>query len=82
MAVNFADLPVQCPILSVRRIIRIRNDIVFTEAGGYIQHRTSRRKIDFVDREGVYFIKMKILGGVNPADDAVSRSTPFAGQGR
>ena len=82
MAVMFADLPVQCPILSVRCIIRKGNDIVFTEDGGYIQHRTSRRKIDLVEREGVYFIKMKILDGVNSPDDAINKSTPFAGQGR
>ena len=56
----------QCTIPRVRRIIRKGNAIVFIEDGGYIQHRTSRRKIDFVEREGVYFIKMKILGGVNP----------------
>ena len=62
MAVKFADLPVQCPILNVRRIIRKGYDIVFTEDGEHIQHRTSRRKIDFVEREGVYFINMKILG--------------------
>ena len=61
----------QCPILSVRRIIRNGNDIVFTEDGGYIQHRPSRRRVDFVERECVYFIQMKMLGGVSP-DDTVN----------
>ena len=56
MIAKCADLPVQCPILSVRRIIRKDNDSVFTEDSGYIQHRSSRRKIDFVVREGVYSI--------------------------
>ena len=74
MAVKFADLPVQCPILSVRRMIRKGNDIVFTEEGRYIPHRTSRRRIDFVEGEGVYFIKMKILGGVSPPDDTVNKN--------
>ena len=43
MPIKFSELPVQCPILSVRRIVRKGNDIVFTEDGGYIQHRTSGR---------------------------------------
>ena len=59
MAVKFADLPVQCPILNVRHIIRKGNDSVFTENGGYFQHRTSKRSIDVVEREIVSFIKMK-----------------------
>ena len=56
MNAKFADLSIQCPIPSVRRIIRKGNDIDFTEDGGFIQHRTSRRKIDFVEQEGAYFI--------------------------
>ena len=83
MAVKFADLPVQCPILSVRRMIR-KGNTVFTGDGGYIQHRTARRRVDLVEREGMYFIKMKILGGVNPPDDTVSKkqTSPFARQER
>ena len=35
MAVQFANLPVQCPILNVRRIIRKGNEIIVTEDGEY-----------------------------------------------
>ena len=82
MAVTFADLPVRCPIPSVLRMIKKGNDIVFTEDGGYLKHRTSRRKIDSVEREDVYVTQMKILGGVNPPVGAVCKSTPVAKQGR
>ena len=50
------------PLLGVKRIVRKGNDIVFTENGGYIQHRTYGRCIDFIGREGVYFVRMKITG--------------------
>ena len=69
-----ADSPFQRAVLSVRRIIRKGIDSVFTEDGGWIENRTSRRKIDSVERKGAYFIKMKILSGVNPPDDAVGKS--------
>ena len=64
MKIKVSDLTVRCPILSARRIVKKGNDIVFNYGAGYILHRHSRRRIDFVEREGVYFIKMKILGGV------------------
>ena len=50
MNIKVSDLPVSCPILSVRRIAEEGNDIVC--------------RID-VEREGVYFIKMKIMGAVS-----------------
>ena len=56
-------------------MIRKGNDIVFNEDSGYIQHRSARRKTDFVEREGVYFANMKMLGGVNPSD-TVSKCDP------
>ena len=66
--VKFSDLPVQCPILSVRRIVKQGNVVVFQEQGGYILHKKSGRRINFIEREGVYFVKMKLP--TNP-DDAM-----------
>jgi hypothetical protein len=65
MNIKLSDLPVSCPILSVRRIVKKGNDVVFNDGGGYILHRQSKRRIEFVEREGVYFIRMKITGAVN-----------------
>ena len=58
--VTFADLPVSCPILSVRRIVRRGNKVVFEDEGGYILEKATGKKMYFIEREGVYFIKMKI----------------------
>ena len=66
MSIVFADLPVQCPILSVRRIIKKGNGVVFNDAGGFIEHTVTRRRIDFIEREGVYCIKMNIVGSPSP----------------
>ena len=60
MNIKLPDLPVTCPILSVRRIVNVIND-----GGGCIIHRQSQRRIDFVEREAVYFIKMKTMGAVS-----------------
>ena len=65
MNIQFSDLPVSCPILSVRRTVKKGKAIVFNDGGGYILHRQSKRRIEFVEREGVYFIKMKITGAVS-----------------
>ena len=34
MKIKFSNLPVNCPILSVRRIIKKGNDIGFNDTGG------------------------------------------------
>ena len=77
MPIKFSELPVQCPILSVRRIARKGNDIVFTEDVGYIEHRTSGRRIVFTEREGVYFVRMRITGPDSSDQDPAG----FARQG-
>ena len=66
MTITFADLPVQCPILSVRRIIKKGNRVIFNDGGGYIEHTVTRRRIDFIEREGVYFIKMNLVSSPSP----------------
>ena len=66
MSITFADLPVQCPILSVRRIIKKGNRVIFNDGGGYIEHTVTRRRIDFIEREGVYFIKMNLVSSPSP----------------
>ena len=75
MKIKSSNLPVNCPILSVRRIIKKGNDVGFNDTGGFIRNRTTGRMISFVERKGVYFVNMKILGAVvdEPADQKFGR---------
>ena len=41
------------------------NGIVFNDGRAYILHRQSKRRIDFVEREGACFIQTKIIGAVS-----------------
>ena len=58
--IEFDDLPVECPIISVRKIVRKGNRVVFQENGGYIMNKTSQKKLHFVEKQGVYFIKLDV----------------------
>ena len=64
--IEFDDLPVECPIISVRKIVRKGNRVVFQENGGYIVNTTSKKKLHFVEKQGVYFIKLDV---VPPTED-------------
>ena len=72
--IKFSNLPVQCPILNVRRIVKQGNIVVFQEQGGYILHKKTGRQINFIEREGVYFVKMK-LPGLNDDTEAMQVDT-------
>ena len=61
------DLDVDVPILSVRRIVRRGNLVKFRRGGGYIQNARTGRKLPFIERQGVYFIKVKVKNP-SPAD--------------
>ena len=51
--------------------------MILNEHGGYILHKESGRQIPFVEREGVYFIKMKILGAkVENSEPGFGRQGP------
>ena len=65
LAVAFRDMEVEMPILSVRKMVRRRNDVKFTDEGGTITHRESGRQLRFFEHEGVYFLKLKIRGPDN-----------------
>ena len=59
--INFDDLPVECPIISVRMIVHKGNRVVFEEKGGYIMNMISKKKLYFVEKHGVYFIKVDVI---------------------
>ena len=58
--IEFDDLPVECPIISVRKIVHKGNRVVFQEKGGYILNVVTRKKLHFIEKHGVYFIKIMI----------------------
>ena len=57
-----SDLKLDMPILSVRRHIHRGYRCRIREGGGYFRNTKTRAKARFVEREGVYFIRMKVLG--------------------
>ena len=65
----FDDLPVECPIISVRKMVRRGNQVVFQEKGGYIVNEATWRRLTFTEKHGVYFIEMF----VHPPDEDFHR---------
>ena len=60
--INFKDMEVELPILSVRKMVKRGNDVRFVPDGGTITHRDTGRSITFHEHEGVYFLKLKVAG--------------------
>jgi hypothetical protein len=80
VTVKLSELPVQMPILSVRKIVKKGNKVVFQDHGGYIVNNNTGRKINFVDRDGVYSVRMKLPE--NPAQSIESNKSGFSRPGR
>ena len=51
----FEDLPVECPIVSVRKVVKKGNIVKFKDNGGYIMNIATKKKLRFIERSGVYF---------------------------
>ena len=60
--VNFKDMEVELPILSVRKMVKRGNDVRFVPDGSTITHRDASRLIKFHGHEGVYFPKLTVAG--------------------
>ena len=54
------NLPLEMPTLSVRKIVRKGNSVTFRDGGGYIKNVKSGKRLYFVERQGVYFIKVHV----------------------
>ena len=63
--IPFKDLPLTMPILSMRRHIHRGHSCRIKHGGGYFRNLISRKKTRFIEKDGVYFIKMKIRGSSN-----------------
>ena len=59
--VEFDELPVAFPILSVKLLAKKGHNVTFDDdlGGGCITHKATGRKTQIIEREGVYFIRMK-----------------------
>ena len=56
----FKDMEVELPILSVRKIVKRKNQVLFTDGGGTITHNDTGHVMKFYEHEGVYFLKLKV----------------------
>ena len=59
--VTFQNVKVSTPILSVRKLVRKGHQVAFRKGGGTITAAETGDQMEFVDRGGVYYIKLKIL---------------------
>ena len=59
--VTFQNVKVSTPILSVRKLVRKGHEVSFRRGGGTIIAAETGDRMDFVERGGVYYIKLKIL---------------------
>ena len=66
--VTFQNGDVHLPILSVARLSD-HHDALFHDSGGVLTHRKSKRKTNFVKKDGVYFIRLKVPTGKRRNDD-------------
>ena len=64
--VNFDDISIDTPVISVRSIVRHGSHVKTMKHGGYIKNKSTGKRLPFVVRQGVYFIKLILL---DPDDD-------------
>ena len=59
-SIDFRDMEVEMPILSVRKMIRKRNLVQFEDDGGFIKNQDTGRTTKFYECGGAYFLKLRI----------------------
>ena len=59
--INFNDAPVTDPILSVSQLNDSGHDVMYRKTGGYIEHIKTGQRVKMYRREGVYWVKLKVL---------------------
>ena len=58
--VTFQNIKVTTPILSVRKLVKKGHEVEFRRGGGSIVAAGSGERMNFIERGGVYYIKLKI----------------------
>ena len=82
--IAFRDLPLTMPILSMRRHIHRGHSCRIRDGGGYFRNLVTRKKTRFVEKDGVYFMKMRIMGpasSVQNSPNSDNRPSGFARPG-
>ena len=63
--IPFSDLPLEMPIISVRQHVGPRkHSCRIQSGGGYFRNTQTKVKSRFIEREGVYFMRMKVISQV------------------
>ena len=73
IGINFVNMKVKCPILSVRKICRENHEVKIHRHGGVIRHNESGKEIKFFEYRGVYYVKLKVkkpTSQIPPATEA------------
>ena len=60
IGINFVNMKVKCPILSVRKICRDGHEVRIHRRGGVIRNNGNGKEIKFFEHRGVYYVKLKI----------------------
>lgn len=63
--IPFSKLPLTMPIISVRRHIHRGHRCRIQENGGYFRNVATRKKARFIEKDGVYFMRMKVRGSTD-----------------
>ena len=75
--IPLSDLPLQMPIISARQHVGPRkHSYRIREGGGYFRNLQTRAKSRFIEHEGVYFIRLKVIG-----NSSVDKGRLFSRQG-
>ena len=68
VTIPFTNMKVKTPVASVRRFINTGNTVTFYEGGGSIVNNDTGAKVEFIEKDGVYFLKLRIKEGkVDPS---------------
>ena len=65
------------PILSVRRVVKNKNRVLFEDEGGPTESKSTGMRIPFFEHEGVYVLKLKIKKPSDPFPEASQFTRPM-----
>ena len=76
--IPFSKLPLSMPIISVRKHIHRGHRCRIQEGGGYFRNTQNRKKSRFIEKDGVYFMRLKVIGssGESPSLGFARPGTP------
>ena len=67
---NFDDIDIDTPVMSVRKIVRHGSHVRMMKDRGFFKNKCTGKRLPFVVRQGKYFIRMTILDPDDEDDNA------------